>query len=52
MRDKLITRIYKLAEATDLHVEQDLKKLSNDELISLFHQVVVENYLFEKYLED
>lgn len=52
MRDKLITRIYKLAEATDLHVEQDLKKLSNDELIGLFHQVVVENYLFEQYIEE
>lgn len=52
MRDKLITRIYKLAEATDLNVEQDLKKLSNDELISLFHQVAVENYLFEHYLEE
>lgn len=52
MRDKLITRIYKLAEATGLHVEQDLKKLSNDELISLFHQVAVENYVFEQYLEE
>lgn len=52
MRDKLITRIYKLAEATDLNVEQDLKKLSNDELISLFAQVVIENYLFEQYLEE
>lgn len=52
MRDKLITRIYKLSEATALHVEQDLKKLSNSELIDLFAQVVVENYLFEQYLED
>lgn len=42
----------KLAEATDLHVEQDLKKLSNSELIDLFAQVVVENYLFEQYLEE
>lgn len=52
MRDKLITRIYKLAEATDLNIEQDLKKLSNDELIGLFHRVAVENYLFEQYLEE
>lgn len=52
MRDKLITRIYKLAEATDLNIEQDLRKLSNDELISLFAQVVIENYLFEQYLEE
>lgn len=52
MRDKLITRIYKLAEATDLNVEQDLKKLSNDELISLFAQVVIENYLFDQYLDE
>ena len=52
MREKLIARIYKLAEATDIHVEQDLKKLSSDELIDLFHQVAVENYLFELYIED
>ena len=49
MRDKLINRIYKLAEATDLTIMEDLRHKSNDELISLFAEVVIEHYLFEDY---
>lgn len=50
MRDKLINRIYKLAEATDLTIIEDLRQKSNDELISLFAEVVIEHHLFEDYL--
>ena len=40
MRDKLIERIHKLAQSTDLTIIEDLRQKSNDELISLFAEVV------------
>jgi hypothetical protein len=49
MRDKLINRIQVLATECNLQVVEDLKTKSNDELLSLFAEIVLEAYLSDGY---
>jgi len=48
MRDKLIDRIYRLSEEVGLDIFEDLKQKSNDELLSIFAELVLESYLSDK----
>ena len=52
MRDKLIDRIYKLAEYCGLHVMENLKEKSNDELLTIYGELIVEAHIFKEYLEE
>lgn len=45
MRDKLIDRIYKIAQLNDLQIMEDLRTKSNDQLIDLFTEVVIEQFI-------
>ena len=45
MRDKLIDRIYKIARLNDLQIMEDLRTKSNDQLIDLFAEVVIEQFI-------
>ena len=45
MRDKLIDRIYRLSNEVGLEVCENLKQKSNDELLSIFAELVLESYL-------
>lgn len=47
MRDKLIDRIYRLSEEVGLGIFEDLKQKSNDELLSIFAELVLESYFSE-----
>ena len=49
MRNKLIDRIHSLADSLNSELTENLANKSNDELLDLFAELIVESYHVESY---